>query len=249
MLSLVNINSASSNLVPLTTLAKIVNTVSISHLGQLPSVTVSFNLQDGYSISNAVPKVNQAIRELQMPATITGSLQGTVQACQSSFSDLGLLLGLAVIVIYIILGMLYASFVHPITILLGLPTAIFGALLTLLIFNSELDMYEFVGLIMLIGIVKKNAIMIIDFALELERTGNKSSHEAIYEACIIRFRPIMITTLAALMRAMPIALGVGATGAERRSLGLTVVGGLLTLQLLTLYITPIICLYLIFRNS
>ncbi|AXU06489.1 efflux RND transporter permease subunit [Rickettsia japonica] len=178
MLSLVNINSTSGNLVPLTTLAKIVNTVgplSISHFGQLPSVTVSFNLQDGYSISEAVPKVNQAIRELQMPATITGSFQGTVQAYQSSFSNLGLLLGLAVIVIYIILGMLYESFVHPITILLGLPTAILGALLTLLIFNSELDMYGFVGLIMLIGIVKNNAIMIIDFALELERTGNKSS--------------------------------------------------------------------------
>ncbi|KJW04462.1 acrB/AcrD/AcrF family protein [Rickettsia argasii T170-B] len=178
MLSLVNINSASGNLVPLTTLAKIVNTVgplSISHFGQLLSVTVSFNLQDGYSISDAVPKVNQAIRELQMPATITGSFQGTVQAYQSSFSNLGLLLGLAVIVIYIILGILYESFVHPITILLGLPTAILGALLTLLIFNSELDIYGFVGLIMLIGIVKKNAIMIIDFALELERTGNKSS--------------------------------------------------------------------------
>ncbi|MFP3120314.1 AcrB/AcrD/AcrF family protein [Rickettsia sp. R2] len=178
MLSLVNINSASGNLVPLTTLAKIVNTVgplSISHFGQLPSVTVSFNLQDGYSISDAVPKVNQTIRELQMPATITGNFQETVQAYQASFSNLGLLLGLAVIVIYIILGMLYESFVHPITILLGPHTAILGALLTLLIFNSELDMYGFVGLIMLIGIVKKNAIMIIDFALELERTGNKSS--------------------------------------------------------------------------
>ncbi|HJD66556.1 MAG TPA: efflux RND transporter permease subunit [Rickettsia endosymbiont of Bembidion nr. Transversale] len=219
MLSLININSANSTLVPLTTLAKIVNSVgplSISHFGQLPSVTVSFNLQDGFSISDAVPKVNEAVRELQMPATITGSFQGTAQAFQSSFSDLGLLLGLAVIVIYIILGMLYESFVHPVTILSGLPTAVFGALLTLLIFNSELDMYGFVGLIMLIGIVKKNAIMIIDFALELERTSNKSSKDAILEACTIRFRPIMMTTLAALMGAMPIALGIGSTGSRKK---------------------------------
>jgi hydrophobic/amphiphilic exporter-1 (mainly G- bacteria), HAE1 family len=246
MLSYLYIKSSNNVLVPLSSIAKIINTVgplSISHFGQLPSVTVSFNLTPGTSLSAALPRLEGALTSLKMPATISGSFQGTAQAFQSFAGNIGLLILVAIIVIYIILGMLYESFIHPITILSGLPTAGFGALLTLLLFNKELDMYGFVGLIMLIGIVKKNAIIIIDFALELQRTAGKDAKTAVYESCLVRFRPIMMTTLSALMGALPIALGIGATGDERRSLGLVVVGGLLTSQILTLYITPVIFLY------
>ncbi|HQU32430.1 MAG: efflux RND transporter permease subunit [Planctomycetia bacterium] len=245
-LQMLYVNSSNGIPVPLYAVATLTENLgpqTINHLGQFPAVTISFNLKPGVALSTAVAEVDKLSRKT-LPPAISTSFQGTAQEFQSSMRGLGMLLFLAILVIYIVLGILYESFIHPVTILSGLPSAGLGALLTLLIFHIELDVYAFVGLVMLIGIVKKNAIMQIDFALEAQRNDGKSPMEAIYQGCLIRFRPIMMTTMAALMGALPIALGFGAGAQTRRPLGLVMVGGLLFSQLVTLYLTPVFYIYM-----
>jgi len=246
-LALLYIRSNAGKLVPLSSVARIeqnVGPLTVNHTGQLPSVTTSFNLKPGVALGDGVKMVEDTARGLNLPASITGSFQGTAQQFQKSMKGMWVLLAMAIVVIYIVLGILYESFIHPVTILSGLPSAGVGALLTLLIFGVDLSIYAFVGIIMLIGIVKKNAIMMIDFALSAQREDGKSPADAIFEGCILRFRPIMMTTMSAIMGTLPIALAIGAGAETRQPLGLAVVGGLILSQALTLYITPVFYLFM-----
>ena len=246
MLSYLYVRSSNGQLVPLNAVASLTTSLgplTVNHLGQLPSVTISFDLVPGVALGQAVDEI-QKLAANTLPITINTSFQGTAQAFQQSLKGLGLLLVMAILVIYLVLGILYESFIHPLTILSGLPAAAFGALLTLLAFGMQLDLFGFVGIIMLIGIVKKNAIMMVDFALELERSGNYTAAEAAMQGCLIRFRPIMMTTMAAIMGTLPIAIGFGAGANSRRPLGVSVVGGLIFAQVVTLYLTPVFYTYM-----
>jgi HAE1 family hydrophobic/amphiphilic exporter-1 len=245
-LSMIYLQSSNQQPIPLSAIANITQTVgplTVAHLSELPSATISFDTLPGVSLSDATTAIQEAAKEI-LPTTITTSFQGSAQVFSQSFNDLGALLVVSIVVIYLILGILYEDFIHPITILSGLPSAGFGALLTLYVFQVDLNLYSFIGMILLVGIVKKNGIMLVDFAIEAQRNEGKSSLDAIYQACIVRFRPIMMTTMAALIGTLPIALGTGSGSEARRPLGIAIVGGLLFSQILTLYLTPVFFIYM-----
>ena len=241
-LDLIRIRASSGVLVPLSSFARVERTtgpLSVNQLGQITSVTLSFNLPPRVALGDAIDRINQIKEQMKVPPAIATSFAGTAKTFQQSLANQGLLLTAAIVTIYIVLGILYESFIHPLTILTGLPSASLGALGTLYLFGIELSVIAMIGLLMLIGIVKKNAIMMIDVAIVLQREG-RTPRDAIYEACLLRFRPIMMTTLAALMGTLPIALGAGASAEVRQPHGVAVVGGLLVSQALTLFITPVI---------